>query len=459
MTIVVRISLAALVLAVLPAPAQDIGYQYTRLAVVRIPFTANPNLRRVELFVSTDDGRDWKQVADADPTGTQFSYTFPADGRYWFAVRSLDNLNRYFPASLQELRPQRKIVYDTAPPVALLRSAPDTRPNTVTCEWEVRDENLDLGRFAIEWRIPGVSDWARDERATPAPTGALSWTLKPGVRMDVRIRAADKAGNEAVQQTGLGIGADGRALAPAPGEGASGSPGIHYSSQLKLSFKFAIAKMPPSGIPVFDLWYTQDKGATWKKAPKNENSAAPGTLPATPGQPNDAREGRLAFDATEQGLYGFLIVARNGVGIGDQDPKPGDTTNKWVEIDTEAPKIELRAQAGQGYDVRNVTIQWKATDKNLADKPVKLLYAEKKGDAEPAESDWKPIPGLGASFDAAGVQTWTVGREGPHRFLVRATAVDKAGNIGRDQSKEPLIVDLEHPSVSITLIEPAGKDK
>ena len=43
---------------------------------------------------------------------------------------------------------------------------------------------------------------------------------------------------------------------------------------------------------------------------------------------------------------------------------------------------------------------------------MKLEYAEKRVDAEPAEADWKPIPGLGSTFDASGVQTWTVGREG-----------------------------------------------
>lgn len=453
-----RPALAILLLAAAVAPAQEIGTKYTRQASVRIPFTAGPNLRRVELYVSTDEGREWRESGFADPTDRYFAeYKFPADGRYWFAVRSLDNQNRYIPEALRDLVAQVKVVHDTTPPVVRMHATDDARPNTVTAEWEVRDESLDLSRFALEYRVPGVSDWTRETQAVAAPTGAMSWTLKPGVRIDVRLRVADKAGNEGVQQIALGVGADGRPVAPTPGEAASS--GTNYSNQLKLSLTYRIPKVPPSGIPVFDLWYTQDRGTSWKKAPKTEGSAAPpGTLPPVPGQASEGT-GKLVFEATEQGLYGFLVVARNGVGIGDPDPRPGDTPRHWVEFDTEAPKVELVAQAGKGYDVRNVTIQWRASDKNLADKPVKLMYAEKRGDAEPSEVDWKPIPGLGSTFEAQGVQTWTVGREGPHRFLIRATAVDKAGNVGRDQTKDPLVVDLERPAVSITLIEPAGKER
>ena len=198
--------------------------------------------------------------------------------------------------------------------------------------------------------MPGVSDWTRESQAVAAPTGAMSWTLKPGVRIDVRLRVADKAGNEGVQQISLGVGADGRPVAPPPGEAAA-SGTVNYSNQLKLNLSYRIQKSPPSGIPVFDLWYTQDRGTSWKKAPKAEGSPFPGTLPATPGQPGDGKVGKLVFDATEPGLYGFLVVARNGVGIGDPDPRPGDAPKHWVEIDTEAPKVELVAQAGKGYDV------------------------------------------------------------------------------------------------------------
>ncbi len=212
----------------------------------------------------------------------------------------------------------------------------------------------------------------------------------------------------------------------------------------------------------FDLWYTQDKGRTWTKVPKTGDAAGggAGTLPAAPGAGGtEAAVGKLIFDATAQGEYGFLIVARNGVGIGDPDPRPGDPPRYRVVVDTEPPRVQVKVQRGQGYDVRNVRIEWAADDPNLADRPVTIEYAEVKGDAPPAEADWKPIPadGLSGRLDRSGVQVWTVGRNGPFKFLIRAKAEDRAGNVGVDQWREPVLVDLEHPSVNITGIEPAGR--
>src|SRR5207244_10170975 len=119
--------------------------------------------------------------------------------------------------------------------------------------------------------------------------------------------------------------------------------------------------------------------------------------------------------------------------IGDPDPRPGDRPRIQVEVDTTPPAVQVRAQAGRGLDVRNVAITWGATDKNLQDRPVLLQYAEAKPGAPPAETDWLPIPVLKDPQPAAGGYTWTIGKEGPFKFWVRAKAVDKAGNVGVDQ--------------------------
>ena len=128
-------------------------------------------------------------------------------------------------------------------------------------------------------------------------------------------------------------------------------------------------------------------------------------------------------------------------------------------VDTDAPKVALKVQPGQGYDVKNVRIEWSADDPNLADRPVTLEYAEVRADAAPpADADWKAIPqdNLAGRLDRSGVQVWSVGRNGPFKFLVRIKAEDKAGNVATQQWPDPIVVDLEHPSVNITGIEPAG---
>ncbi|HEY1378699.1 MAG TPA: hypothetical protein VGF55_18010 [Gemmataceae bacterium] len=459
---------AALLLLPPAAEAQQANVQvhYTRQPEINVPFVYDGAVRikQVQLYVSTDSARDWRQAAAAPYGATRFPpYVFGADGTYWFAVRTLDLQDRHNPEALTQLQPLLKVVVDRRPPVVSLRQIADSRPGIVSVEWDVRDENFDPRRFVLEYRVTGT-DWQREAAAEARPSGVQSWRLDAGVRMDVRIRAADRAGNEAEQMIPVGFTADGRPFDSSTTSGNStaqtgASVGVFYSKSTKISLGYRIDRVPQSGM-TFDLWYTQDKGRTWTKVPKTGDATAGGTaaLPASPGGGGtEAAVGKLIFDATAQGEYGFLIVARNGVGIGDPDPRPGDPPRYRVVVDTESPHVQVKVQRGQGYDVRNVRIEWAADDPNLADRPVTVEYAEVKGDAPPADADWKPIPadGLSGRLDRSGVQVWTVGKNGPFKFLIRAKAEDKAGNVAVDQWREPVLVDLEHPSVNITGIEPA----
>src|SRR5207237_6203264 len=115
----------------------------------------------------------------------------------------------------------------------------------------------------------------------------------------------------------VGFTPDGRPLdppagtAPIPGGGSGGSNGIFYSKSTKISLGYKIERVPPSGIPVFELWYTKDKGQHWVKAPKAGDATVggSGSLPATPGAGGtEAAIGKLIFEADAQGLYGFVTV-------------------------------------------------------------------------------------------------------------------------------------------------------
>ena len=208
-------------------------------------------------------------------------------------------------------------------------------------------------------------------------------------------------------------------------------------------------------MSAFDLWFTKNGGQSWEKAP-NGDAARPGGLPTNPGEAVvPPLTGKMTFTADAEGPFGFLIVARNGVGIGDPDPRPGDRPRILVEVDSTQPSVLLKAQAGRGLDVRNVEIQWQAEDKNLTDRPVQLQYAEAKPGAQPENLDWQPIPVLKDPQPRAGGYTWTIGKEGPFKFWVRAVVRDKAGNIGVGQPKSlddrsAIVVDLEVPRVEIT---------
>ena len=88
-----------------------------------------------------------------------------------------------------------------------------------------------------------------------------------------------------------------------------------------------------------------------------------------------------------------------------------------------------------------------------------LEYAEVKtwtpgAPAVAAEGDWKPLPLLPGAQDRSGTHVWTIGQNGPFKFLIRAKATDRAKNSVTEAIKEPIIIDLEHPKVEVQGIEP-----
>jgi hypothetical protein len=458
---------AALVVLVAAAPthAQVPGAAktyYAKQPSIVIPFEQTPGLAQVKqlnLFYSTDQGQSWQWHDSAPPANGKFkAFLAPSDGQYWFAVQTIDWQNQTTPPALGQLTALVKIIVDRRPPSIQLRQAIASVAGRVGVEWDVRDEHLDIpgrGRFALDYRIEGVTDWIREGDAKPGASGRQEWEgLTAGQRMTVRLRVADAAGNEANETTMITL--DGRPPAAPGGGGGGGTPeardnGVHYVKDRTISIPYTIPKLGPSGLSAFDLWFTKNGGQSWEKA--TTNNSAPGALPTNPGETNVPQQGSMRFEADGEGQFGFLIVARNGVGLGDPDPRPGDRPRIRVEVDTTPPTVQVRAQPGRGMAVRDVVLSWQADDKNLPDRPVLLQYAEAKPGGPPAETDWKPIPVLPDAQPKAGGYTWTIGREGPFKFWVRAVARDKAGNQGIDQPKlddrTAIIVDLEVPRVEL----------
>src|SRR5207237_4392207 len=115
----------------------------------------------------------------------------------------------------------------------------------------------------------------------------------------------------------------------------------------------------PSGIQAVELWYTRD-GRTWEKYSEN-------TEPKPP----------YLFQVHEEGLYGFSLIVRSGVGLADRPPRSGDPPQVWVEVDLTPPVVHwVKHAVGRGSDSGWLTITWQATDKNLGREPITLSYAK-----------------------------------------------------------------------------------
>lgn len=93
-----------------PPPPVETGYRR-----FRIPFAVaeadRERVREVQLLVSDDLGRTWSRAGVAAPDERAFpAFTAPADGEYWFAVRTVDRRGQLFPGEDAAIRPSVKVL-------------------------------------------------------------------------------------------------------------------------------------------------------------------------------------------------------------------------------------------------------------------------------------------------------------------------------------------------------------
>jgi hypothetical protein len=224
------------------------------------------------------------------------------------------------------------------------------------------------------------------------------------------------------------------AMVAAPARTAAASPApaasdIRLVNSKRISLNYKVNNVGSSGVTAVELWCTRD-GRTWKKLKSFEQAHPP-----------------CIIDVDEEDLYGFTLVVRSGVGLG-KPPQEGDKPQVWVEVDTTRPVVRLMGvEAGPVAQGRSLSIRWKATDKNLGQRPITLLYTTE------AAGPWKPIA---TQLENTGYYVWHIPNEVPHHLLVRVEAVDLVGNIGVAQTTNPLLDDLSQPTASILAVEGKG---
>jgi RNA polymerase sigma factor (sigma-70 family) len=94
--------------AALGAPA---GYIQVSARDFLLPFavTVDPqDIAKLRLYASSDKGKTWQLVMDADHHVASFRYRAPADGYYWFSVEALRR-NQPVPTGEPRLSPQLKV--------------------------------------------------------------------------------------------------------------------------------------------------------------------------------------------------------------------------------------------------------------------------------------------------------------------------------------------------------------
>jgi hypothetical protein len=407
------------------AQGQDAdGTYYFPKRLFKIPFNGNkldPSIQDIFLYVSTDNGKSYQYVTQARRIDNGFRYQANADGHYMFATQTRDQGGRLTPADARNLQPNMRVCVDTKPPVITVLRQVTSRDNSpVAIEWNVEDENfLDIRAY---YRSVNGGEWIPlllPEKASGEQG------FKPAVpgELELSLQAIDKAKNQATPRS-VRL----KPAAPRPGMPPPESDTakvLHVKSKtFKLEYELDQSSKGPSGVARVDLWKIQ-QGGRWQKCEEV-------------GKPPETS---VTVTVSQSGRWGFRLIPRSGVGLAAPDPVAGDAPDIWVEVDDKAPQVRItNIVVGQGAEAGNLTVSWTASDTYLRARPITISYA-----IDP-QGSWKVVA---AALENSGHYTFKPLDLDPQlfKFYVKVTAIDEAGNVGEDQWREAVKVDLKIPRI------------
>ena len=208
------------------------------------------------------------------------------------------------------------------------------------------------------------------------------------------------------------------------------------NSECDATLNYKITEQGPSGISGIDLWFTRD-GRGWSKFQLPKNAVGDATF-----------NGPLSFEVDGEGIYGFTLVPKSGVGLSQPPPQIGEKPQVWIEVDLTRPVVELQSVlVGQGEYKGKLSISWVARDKNLGKTPITLSYAN---------ANTGPWNTFAPNLANTGRYIWTMPPDLPWSFYLKVEAVDRAGNAGEAITPGLVKVDLQQPKAQITDVLPGG---
>jgi hypothetical protein len=431
------LGLLTVLLVTAPLSAETNDVIWCRQPVFRIPFQIEASeqgrLKEVQLYLQDGAGRPWRLIKTVGPNERHFPFRAEHDGLHHFMVRTIDNEGKAFPPKVEEASPGLRVMVDTILPVAQLRQLPP-RGDQLGFEWEARDDNLDALTLQVEYRGQGAGDW-QPLMVEAQALGQKFFVPSGRGPVELRLRVKDKAENQGsaflvLQGSTFDSGRrdnDSFASRTNPVPANSAQRDVRIVNTTEMNLNYSLEDVGPSGVSVVELWFTRD-GRTWQRQGEDPDKVSP-----------------FQVKFNSEGQYGLTLVVKSGVGLGDRAPQTGDPPQMWVEVDLTKPVVEIKSvEAGRGADAGNLTIVWRAEDKNLAPAPISLSYAES------PEGPWVPMVG---GLDNTGRYVWRIPPSTPYRFHVRVEAVDKGGNVGHADTAKHVIVDLALPKGRLTGVD------
>lgn len=263
---------------------------YARSRRFSIPFSVEPATEtertvEVQLYVSTDQGRNWHKYATVQPEARSFRFVARADGSYWFLVRTKDSKGQVHPQ--EPLHAELHVIVDTANPVLWLE-AEAGEGGTVRVRWDAQDQHLDRASFRLEYAVAGTTRW----QPLAAEFASGEATFVPGEAGPVTVRAtiADLAKNVTTKSSDVlgraaaqGLQASDRGTPPNGGRIGTVAEGWHPAGEAGDGMGVgdtadnAAALPAPPGMPE-----RFPDGASQPRGPKNQGETAASLSPVEP---------------------------------------------------------------------------------------------------------------------------------------------------------------------------------
>lgn len=204
---------------------------------------------------------------------------------------------------------------------------------------------------------------------------------------------------------------------------------MQYINSRRFNMNYSVDAIDPSGVDRVVLWMTRDGGQTWKSWATDPDNVSP-----------------FPVEVDEPGVYGFRIVVHSRDGLTGLAPKRGDKADMWIDVDTEAPLVQITSVPyGRDNEAGRLVINWRAEDPQLTFRPVTLAYSSK------PEGPWTPIE---RGLRNTGRYVWKVGSQVPERIFIRLEATDQAGNVGVFQLQNLIDISGLVPRGRIQSVEP-----
>lgn len=182
---------------------------YWKQRVFFIPYRVNQQdssvgqLAKVRLLVSRSGAGDWQTLQEAEPHVQGFTFHAPADGDYWFAVRTINQQGNVVPGGI--VRAQLHIVVDTEKPTLTLVGTLDAS-GAVVLRYEAQDRYLRPESLSLEANMDG-GGWKEiplgehDVNQPNRLVGRVPWKVPNGAKaVKFRAQISDRSGQN-IQST------------------------------------------------------------------------------------------------------------------------------------------------------------------------------------------------------------------------------------------------------------------